>query len=123
MGQVAECGNRLPSTKILIVDDCRLNRENLAAVFALIGVALPTVAWDLPSLNAVLNDAIPDIILVNMLTRDNGTLLRSIGEKCPDAKVIVVGVCEDDEPRSSRVLNRALLATTYEPSRSMTCFA
>jgi DNA-binding NarL/FixJ family response regulator len=94
---VAERGNRRCHHRILIVDDCRLHRENLAAVFAVKGIAMPTVAWDLRSLCASLDHATPDIVLLNMVTRDSLTLLRWVRDTSPQAKVIVVGITEDDE--------------------------
>ncbi|MFG1931596.1 LuxR C-terminal-related transcriptional regulator [Mycobacterium sp. NPDC048908] len=81
----------------MIVDDCKLNRENLAAIFAAHGASESAVAWDLPSLCAALGDVAPDIVLFNMGTRDSLTLLRLVRDRCPEAKVIVVGISEDDE--------------------------
>lgn len=94
---VAERGDRLAYARILIVDGCTLQRENLAAIFAVNGTSRPAVAWDLASLCASLREATPDIVLLNMVTSDNLTLLRSLREMCPHAKVIVVGISEDDE--------------------------
>ncbi|MDT5266401.1 MAG: hypothetical protein QOI90_3027, partial [Mycobacterium sp.] len=94
---VAERGDRLAYAKILIVDGCTLQRENLAAIFAVNGTSRPAVAWDLLSLCASLREATPDIVLLNMVTSDNLTLLRSLREMCPHAQVIVVGISEDDE--------------------------
>jgi DNA-binding NarL/FixJ family response regulator len=94
---VVERGDRLPHAKILIVDGCTLQRETLVAVFAGNGISMPAVAWDLPSLRASLSETTPDIVLLNMVTGDNVTLLNSLRETCPHAKVIVVGVYEDDE--------------------------
>jgi DNA-binding NarL/FixJ family response regulator len=82
---------------ILIVDDCTLYRENLAAIFAANGAAVPTVAWDLPSLIRALDDATPSIVVLNMATRDSEMLLRAATEINPNVRVIVVGVSEDDE--------------------------
>ncbi|WP_307789383.1 response regulator transcription factor [Mycolicibacterium baixiangningiae] len=87
----------LPTAKFLIVDDCTLHRENLAAVFAGDSDSSPAVAWDLPSLCAALSESAPEVVLVNMGTRDNVMLLRVVRETCPDAKVIAVGISEDDE--------------------------
>jgi len=81
----------------LIIDDSRLHRENLAAVLMRYGRPESAVAWDFPSVCAALADAAPDIVLVNMDTRDNVTLLRSVRAQCPAAKVIAIGVPEDDE--------------------------
>jgi DNA-binding NarL/FixJ family response regulator len=93
---VVERGDRLAYANILIVDGYTLQRENLAAIFAINGTSIPAVAWDLPSLCASLREATPDIVLLNMVTSDV-TLLRSLREMCPHAKVIVIGISEDDE--------------------------
>jgi DNA-binding NarL/FixJ family response regulator len=82
---------------ILIVDDCTLYRENLAAVFVLNGIAAPRVAWDLPSLVLALEDAEPSVVLLNMATRGSHLLLRAAMDISPNMRVIVVGTSEDDE--------------------------
>lgn len=55
------------------------------------------MAWDLPSLCAALSEIAPEIVFFNMDTRDKLTLLRMVRDKCPEARVIVVGIAEDDE--------------------------
>lgn len=95
---IAARGGAVPDIRILIVDDCTLHRENLAEIFAVNGATTPALAWDMPSLNDALGAAAPDIVLLSMLTRDSLTLLRSIRDKCPYTKVIVVGICDEDEP-------------------------
>jgi DNA-binding NarL/FixJ family response regulator len=90
-------GCSVPTARFLIVDDCKLNRDNLAAIFAAHGGSEPAVAWDLPSLCAALREVEPEIVLFNMGTRDNMTLLRRVRHTCPEAKMIVVGISEDDE--------------------------
>jgi DNA-binding NarL/FixJ family response regulator len=92
-----ERGCSVPDASFLIVDDCKLNRENLAAIFAAHGASGPAVAWDLPSLCAALGDVAPEIVLFDMGTRDNFALLRLVRDTCPEAKMIVVGISEDDE--------------------------
>lgn len=92
-----EFSHQRPDAKILILDGCTLQRENLAAVFAANGSSMPAVAWDVPSLRAAVDVTSPDIVLLNMLTSENVNLLSSIRETCPHAKVIVVGISEDDE--------------------------
>ncbi|WP_193046546.1 LuxR C-terminal-related transcriptional regulator [Mycolicibacterium baixiangningiae] len=87
----------LPTANFLIIDDCTLHRENLAAVMAAHSDSTPAVAWDLPSVCAALSQPTPDIVLLNMGTRDGVMLLRVVRETCPDAKVIAVGISEDDE--------------------------
>jgi DNA-binding NarL/FixJ family response regulator len=93
-----ERGCSVPDARFLIVDDCKLNRENLAAIFAAHDGSETAVAWDRSSLCAALNEAAPAIVLFNMGTRDNMTLLRLVRDRCPEAKMIVIGISEDDEP-------------------------
>ncbi|WP_051073827.1 LuxR C-terminal-related transcriptional regulator [Mycobacterium sp. JS623] len=90
-------GTVVPDVRFLIVDDCKLNRENLGAMFAAHGCSEPAMAWDVPSLCAALGEAAPEIVLFNMATRDNMTLLRRVRDTCPEAKMIVVGISDDDE--------------------------
>ncbi|HJT91575.1 MAG TPA: response regulator transcription factor [Mycobacterium sp.] len=87
----------LRDTKVLIIDDSKLCREYLAGVVAANGAALPTVAWDLSSLITAFEDATPRVILLNTATRDNSMLLRRALEMSPHARVIVLGLSEDDE--------------------------
>jgi DNA-binding NarL/FixJ family response regulator len=96
--EAASSDSRRRDTRILIVDDCMLYRENLAAVLTENDDVAPSVAWDLRSLRAALEDCTPSIVLLSMSTRDSGVLLRATVESRPDAKVIAVGVSEDDEP-------------------------
>lgn len=91
----SECRQR--GTSILVVDDCTLYRENLAAVLAASDAVAPIVAWDLLSLKATLDEWTPDIVLLSVSTRDSAELLRIVTTSTPDAKVIAVGVSEDDE--------------------------
>jgi DNA-binding NarL/FixJ family response regulator len=93
-----ERGCSMPDARFLIVDDCKLNRENLAAIFAAHDGSKTAVAWDQRSLDAALSQITPAIALVNMGTRDNMSLLRQVRERCPEAKMIVIGISEDDEP-------------------------
>jgi DNA-binding NarL/FixJ family response regulator len=88
---------QLPDARFLIVDDCTLHRENLATVFVVRGVSRLSMAWNLPTLGSALGEATPEIVLVNMGSRDNLELLRFVRHTCPEAKVIVVGVSEEDE--------------------------
>jgi DNA-binding NarL/FixJ family response regulator len=93
----AEGQDPLRDESILIIDDCTLYRENLAATFVLYGTAAPSVAWDLPSLVTALEDTTPRIVLVNIATRDCALLLQAAMEISPNVRVIVLGVSEDDE--------------------------
>ena len=94
---VAEGQDLLRDASILIVDDCTLHRENLAAILVANGTAIPSVAWDLPSLIRALDDTTPSIVVLNMGTRDSEMLLQAAREISPNVRVIVVGLSEDDE--------------------------
>lgn len=87
----------LDQTSVLIVDDYALHRENLASTFATNGAGVVTVAWDPVSLGVALQDYPPDVILLNLSTRDGDALLREVFTLQPDARVIVLGISEDDE--------------------------
>lgn len=86
------------SVRMLVVDDCTLQRENLVTVLCEgDNTPAPAVAWDLPSVLAVMNESPPDIALLSMTTRESIALLHAIRGEWPQAKVIVVGLSEDDE--------------------------
>lgn len=87
----------LHDARVLIVDDCTLYRDYLAAVVASHGVVAPGVAWDLPSLVAAFDATLPRVILLNMATRDSAMLLRQALNLSPHLRVVVLGVAEDDE--------------------------
>ncbi len=87
----------LGDTRVLIVDDSALYRDYLAGVVVAHGMVHPGVAWDLPSLTTEIENTNPRVILLNMATRDNTTLLRQALKLNPSARVIVLGLSEDDE--------------------------
>lgn len=89
--------DRAAPIDILIIDDSRLQREGLAAVLSDSGMSEPAMAWDMPSLLSALGSRTPDIVLLSMATRDKISCLHSVREACPTAKVIVIGIAEDDE--------------------------
>ena len=87
----------LRDTKVLIIDDSKLYREYLADVVAANGTSVPSVAWDLSSLVTAFEDMTPRVILLNTATRDSAMLLREALEMNPSARVIALGMSEDDE--------------------------
>lgn len=93
----ADPEDRLRDEHILIIDDCTLDRDNLAAVLALNGMASPSIAWDLPSLVKALDGAEPSVVLLNLATRDSASLLRATMDISPRVRVIVLGASEDNE--------------------------
>lgn len=87
----------LADARVLVVDDSTLYREYLAGVIAAHGVVNPSVAWDLPSLTAAIENTMPRVILLNITTRDSAVLLRQALTLNPCVRVIVLGMSEDDE--------------------------
>jgi DNA-binding NarL/FixJ family response regulator len=87
----------LPDARILIIDDCTLDRENLAATFVAGGAATPGVAWDLSSLVTALEGGVAPIVLLSISTKDSLMLLQAALRISPDIRAIVLGVSEDDE--------------------------
>ena len=84
-------------TQVLIVDDSTLSRDYLAGVIAAHGAHVPSVAWDLSSLIAAIENTMPRVILLNMAARDYAMLLRHSLALSPNVRVIVLGMSEDDE--------------------------
>jgi DNA-binding NarL/FixJ family response regulator len=83
-------------TKVVVVDDARLNRECLAAQLSLNGIAA-AMAWDLPTLLAEVDRATPDVILLNIDTPDSATLLQLCLDLDRQTRVIVYGLSTDRE--------------------------
>lgn len=86
----------VPGSRIVIVDDGRLNRECLAAQLRAHGVEAGE-AWDLPSLFSQVDAGVPDVILLNVGTADSATLLQLSGDIDPKTKVVVYGLAMDRE--------------------------
>lgn len=82
--------------RVLIVDDCTLFRNNLAEALADNGVTV-SVGWDLPTLITSMHDPRLNVILLNLATRDSTHLLGAAMKTNPGARVIVLGVSEQDE--------------------------
>lgn len=87
----------MPGSRIVIIDDGRLNRECLAAQLRAHGVDVGE-AWDLPSLFGQVDAGTPDVILLNVSTADGATLLQVSGDIDPKTKVVVYGLSLDREP-------------------------
>ncbi|KWX60703.1 two-component system response regulator [Mycobacterium sp. NAZ190054] len=87
----------LSESRVLIIDDCTLNRENLAAAFSSSGAGTVSVAWDLPSLFTALTTTPPGLVLLNINTRDSVVLLHAVFEVNPRTRVIVLGMADDDD--------------------------
>lgn len=86
-----------PRGHILIIDDCKLFRDNLAAALTRHGFPAPSVAWDLPSLVAALDTNDVQTVLVNTATRGSNLLLHALADRQPKPRIIALGISEDDE--------------------------
>ena len=95
--EIADSQDPLQHESILIIDDCTLDRENLAAIFALNGITAPSFAWDLPSVVRALDGAHPSVVLLNLATRDSALLLKAAMGISPSVRVIALGVTEDND--------------------------
>ena len=84
---------------VVIIDDCSLFREMLAAILPVKGVAVAGTAWDLASLVATFEGTDADLMLLNMATRGSHLLLRAAKDITPQVRIIVVGIPEEDEEK------------------------
>lgn len=81
---------------IVICDDKTLLRDCLAIALRSKGIETRS-AWDLRSLLHELDGHSPDVILLNIGTRESETLLQVAMDVGPDSRVIVIGLSEDKE--------------------------
>lgn len=87
----------LCAVRILIVDDCMLYRDNLAAALASRGLPAIGFAWDLRTLVIAMREHSVEVILLNIATRDSAALLNVAVATDPGVRVVVLGLSEDDE--------------------------
>ncbi|BBX20083.1 hypothetical protein MDUV_49430 [Mycolicibacterium duvalii] len=87
----------LATARVVIIDDIRLQREALATILDHVGVSTTATAWDFASVVDAADKMAADIVLLSMTARQKIDLLRVAREAFPQAKVIVVGIAEDDE--------------------------
>lgn len=85
-----------PKLRVVICDDCKLNRECLAVALRPYGITADFV-WDLPSLFERLDAGVPDVFLLNIATPDSATLLHVGLDIGAEMRVIVTGLSEDRE--------------------------
>lgn len=83
-------------TRVVIVDDVRVNRESLAAQLCVHGFDTGA-AWDLTSLLHLIHTAPPDVILLNMGAADGATMLQVGMDIGPSTRVVVFGMAVDRE--------------------------
>lgn len=87
-----------PGVDVLVVDDSRLYREGLARLLGERSeVAGVSTADCMDSLVAQLERMRPDVVILNLASRNSAELLHAARAGCPDAKLLVVGVDEEDE--------------------------
>ena len=84
------------TTRVVIVDDVRVNRESLAGQLGVHGLDAHE-AWDLPSLLHLIHTDPPDVILLNIGTADSATLLQVGMDVGPATRVVVFGLSADRE--------------------------
>ena len=87
----------LRGVQILIIDDCVLYRDSLAAALEANGTPATGSAWDVVTLLTALQTVSGGLILLNIATRDSAALLRTAMATDPGARVIVLGVSDDDD--------------------------
>ena len=83
-------------TRVVVVDDGRLNRECLAAQLRAHGIDAQ-MAWDLPSLFRQVDAGRLDVILLNVGTPDSVTLLQVSLDIDPATKVVLFGLSMERE--------------------------
>lgn len=83
--------------RVLIVDDCALHRDSLAAALAARGLPAACCAWDIETMVAAIRDGAAGVVLLNIATRNSAALLRTALATDPDTRVVVLGVSDDDE--------------------------
>jgi two-component system, NarL family, nitrate/nitrite response regulator NarL len=87
----------MPPLKIAIVADIRLYREGLADVLNRHdGLTVVATAASCDCTRAVLPELNPEVVLVDMGLPDGLAAIRSITTALPEAKVVCLGVGEDD---------------------------
>lgn len=84
-------------TRVVIVDDGRLNRECLTAQLNANGLDAVD-AWDMPSLFDAADGGMPDVILLNVATPDYATLLQVGLDMDAKTRVVTFGLSVDREP-------------------------
>jgi DNA-binding NarL/FixJ family response regulator len=83
---------------LLIVDDCRLYRDGLAAIIGReYSAGTIRTAYNTASMMQALNHRCPDVILLNLASFDCHALMRAARACTPQSRLIVLGVSEDDE--------------------------
>lgn len=87
----------LLETRVLIVDDCVLHRDSLAAALGSAGVPVAGCASDPISTVNGIRDGAAGVVLLNIATRDSAALLRAALATDPAVRVVVLGVSTDDE--------------------------
>jgi DNA-binding NarL/FixJ family response regulator len=83
---------------LLVVDDCRLYREGLVSLLE----REPDIGevhgvTDASTLEATLSGCTPDVILVNLASKDTGGLIALARERAVGAAIIAIGVGDSDQ--------------------------
>lgn len=97
-GSLLEPARNSPTgNRVLIIDDCTLFRETLAAALLARGIAVRALAWDLPTLVTAFDEVGADLVLLNVSTSGSDLLLRAVMDIAPEVGVVVIGASDDDE--------------------------
>jgi two-component system, NarL family, nitrate/nitrite response regulator NarL len=87
----------MPTLRIAIVADIRLYREGLAEILRRQNdVTVVATAASSDCTRAILPELSPELVLVDMGLPDGLAAIRSIASALPEAKVVSLGVGEDD---------------------------
>ncbi|WP_069163771.1 LuxR C-terminal-related transcriptional regulator [Nocardia altamirensis] len=83
---------------LLIVDDCRLYRDGLAASIAReFATGSVRTADDSASMVRALSQRAPEVILLNLASADSRAVMQAARRHSPESRLIVLGVSEEDE--------------------------
>ncbi len=85
------------AVRIVIVDDCVIYRDSLAAALAAGGWPAVRCAWDTVTMVTAIDDLAATVVLLNISTRDSAALLRAARARNPEIRVVVLGISDDDE--------------------------
>ena len=92
------CGGSRHGPDLLIVDDCRLYRDGLAAIIAReYGTGVIRTAHDTVSMQRELSHHSPDVILLNLASLGSRALMQAARAHSPQSRLVVLGASEDDE--------------------------
>jgi len=91
-------GTLEPEIAVVIVAEVRFYRDGLATIFdATRHIRVAGTAADAESGIALIRDLRPDVALIDVSADDSAATLRAILAAAPDAKVVALGVAEEED--------------------------